>query len=95
MIKDKRILKIGTRVKYIGESDPILKTGLCGTIVGAERWKFNNKNFIINVEFDKNISQHNCDGKAKVGHGWNFLENDKRFSWNPNNLVLLNKWIKL
>jgi hypothetical protein len=60
-------INIGDRVEFTGNNSKIL-TGYKGTVVGLHN---SGDDFVINVNWDKYIDGHSCDGKAKNGHGWN------------------------
>ena len=55
--------KVGDRVEYINNYCRI-KIGQKGTILGLDK----DSKHLIAVEFDNNISGHNCDGLGKQGH---------------------------
>jgi hypothetical protein len=59
--------KVGDRVEYIGDMDRI-KMGYKGTIVHF--WNTENDT-VLDIEWDKNVNGHGCEGKARAGHGWN------------------------
>lgn len=62
--------QVGSRVRVKdGMAFTNKKTvGIEGTVVG---YYMDNPN-IINVEWDLDVHGHNCEGKAKYGHGWNY-----------------------
>lgn len=59
--------KVGDRVEYTGDSDRVRK-GYKGTIVSF--WG-NDEDTVLNINWDKYISGHECEGLATRGHGWN------------------------
>jgi hypothetical protein len=61
-------INIGDRVEYIGSHDKLRK-GYKGTVVGL--YSNDADGTVINVNWDKYINGHSCDGRAKDGHGWN------------------------
>ena len=66
----KRKFKVGDRVKVKKNTDTINRrtVGECGTVK-----KLLANNYCA-VEFDKFVGGHDCDGFAKDGYGWNFVE---------------------
>lgn len=59
-------LKIGDRVIYLGEFEPILCER--GTVVGVDH---NNLDLGISVRFDKKRNfLHDCDGQCEDCHGY-------------------------
>lgn len=66
---------INDRVMYVANCDnftalnKIIKKGMKATIVDK---KIYGPFFTYSLDFDNFIYGHNCNQKAKNGHGWNF-----------------------
>ena len=58
--------KVGDRVRYIveGGAGTRIRVGDTGTVCVVYK-------SYIGVEWDRNVGGHSCQGKARVGHGWN------------------------
>ena len=60
--------KVGDRVRYIvgGGAGTRIRIGDTGTVCNVDK-------SCIGVEWDRNVGGHSCQGKAKIGHGWNVM----------------------
>lgn len=58
---------VGDRIEYISDTKRIRK-GYKGTIVGLYG---DDVDTILNIDWDKYIDGHSCEGLARQGHGWN------------------------
>lgn len=60
--------KVGDRVRYIieGGNGARIRVGDTGTVCEVGK-------SCIGVEWDRNVGGHSCQGKAKIGHGWNVM----------------------
>jgi hypothetical protein len=60
-------INIGDRIEFTGKTNKVTK-GYKGTVVGLYD---NSEEIVLNIDWDKHIHGHSCEGRAKEGHGWN------------------------
>lgn len=72
---EKRKFKVGDRVKVKKDTVTlnIRTVGKFGTVKKLLTDNYYTDNY-YSVEFDKFVGGHDCNGFAKNGHGWNFVE---------------------